>query len=216
MRQAPAPSPLKTQIGLAGLVLGLHVLGLLLVMRLGAWTDRGPAPVQPPSLMWLQRLPGAAVRSPAAPVEVRPTDRNAPAARRREPQAITLPAAASPPHTDGPTADTTALPSAQAAASAPVEPPPLNLNLPRDAWAPWRQRNPALEAPRVHRPPATLESRIAAALGGSDHITQEHLEGGRIRFRRGTECVVANPNHAEGIDPFNASVSPKPRLMEPC
>jgi len=216
MRRAPAPSPLRTRFGLAAVVLCLHVLGLLLVMRLAAWADRAQAPPQSPSLVWLQLSARAAAPSPAAPPQARHAVSKVPARRPREPQAITLPAASQSARTEVPPADPPALPSPAVAASASAEPPPLNLALPLGASAPWRQRNPALDDPRVHSPPATVDSRIAAALGGSDRITQEHLEGGRIRFRRGNECVVAHPNRAERIDPFNASVSPKPRPMEKC
>lgn len=216
MRRAPATSPLRTRFGLAAAVLGLHVLGLLLVVRLATWADRDHAPPQPPSLVWLQLLPRAVAPSRAAPPQAGPAVSKTQARPSREPQAITLPAAAPPARAEVPFTDTVVPSGPAAAASAPAEPPALNLTLPRDASAPWRQRSPALDDPRVHSPPATLERRIAAALGGSDRITQEHLDDGRVRFRRGSECVVANPNRAERIDPFNASVSPKPRPMEKC
>lgn len=114
-----------------------------------------------------------------------------------EPQAITLP----PPEP-----------------AAPVASAPLNLVLPRAPQAPWRNgRNPALDDPRANTARVrTIEDRIAGVLGGSDQITEEHLADGSVRFRRGPSCVIARPNRAQAIDPFNASVSPKPRLIDSC
>ena len=96
---------------------------------------------------------------------------------------------------------------------------PLNLALPRGASAPWRVRSPVLDDERANSNAAarqTIEARIAAALGGSDHVTEERLDDGRLRLRRGSQCVIAHPNRAERIDPFNSSVLPKLRGLEKC
>jgi len=100
--------------------------------------------------------------------------------------------------------------------SAAVPAAPLNLALPRGASAPWRGRNPALDDPRSNTPRATLETRLAEALGGTDQITEERLDDGRLRLRRGNSCVVVHPNRAERLDPWNASVLPKMRGVEKC
>lgn len=210
----PPFAPLRTRTGLAVVVLGLHGLGLLLALRLGAWADRSPAPPPAPVLVWLAPPPAVADRPTAAPAAPRPARqlRERETVRRpAEPQAITLPPAPAPTQ-----AMDVTVPAEAEAPPAAAPPAPLNLALPRGASAPWRQRHPALDDARVLTPGATLEGRIAAALGGSDRITQERLDDGRIRFRRGSECVVAHPNRAERIDPFNASVSPKARPMEKC
>ncbi|KPF94113.1 hypothetical protein IP87_19845 [beta proteobacterium AAP121] len=94
--------------------------------------------------------------------------------------------------------------------------PPLNLALPRSASAPWRARNPALDDPRSNTPPQTLESRIAKALGGVDGIEEFRLEDGSVRFKRGNSCVIARPNRAGALDPFNASAQIRPRLLDSC
>jgi len=120
--------------------------------------------------------------------------------RPAERQAIALPPTASP----------------SVAASETRSAAPLDLSLPRAASAPWRQRNPALDDPRANTARRTLEGSIAAVLGGGDQITQEQLQDGSIRFRRGSQCVVAHPNRAQQLDSFNSSVLPKPRLMDKC
>ncbi|HQC96195.1 MAG TPA: hypothetical protein PK306_10850 [Aquabacterium sp.] len=94
--------------------------------------------------------------------------------------------------------------------------PPLNLALPRGAVAPWRGRNPALDDAHSNTPRSTLEARMAKELGGPDHIVEERLGDGSVRFRRGDACVVVRPNQAERLDPWNASVLPKARGVEKC
>lgn len=210
--------------GLALLVAALHALLLLGAWRLQAWQDRGPAPVaQAPLIVWLPGAPRPVAAAPApapAPAPTRPPLRPPPPqplatpalplplpAAPAKPQAITLPPPAPAP------ADNPA-PAPPPAASA-----PLNLALPGaggGASAPWRRSNPALDDPRSNTPRATLDSRIAAALGGSDQITEFRLEDGSVRFKRGNSCVVARPNRASTLDPFNASAQQRPRLLDSC
>ena len=131
------------------------------------------------------------------------------------PRAITLPAPAPEP----------APVPAESPFSAPTPAPaaPLNLALPgaaRGASAPWRdpkfEGNPALDDTHSNNPTPTLESRIAAALGGSDQITEHRLEDGSVRLKRGSSCVVVRPNRASALDPFNASARARPRLLDRC
>jgi hypothetical protein len=202
--------------GLALLVAGLHALLLLGAWRLQAWQDRGPPPVaQAPLIVW---LPGAP-RPPAPSLPPTPTRPPAAGVKRpapvgpAQPQAITLPPVepAAPAAAPDP-----APPSAGSPAPAPA---PLNLALPsagRGASAPWRRSNPALDDPRSNTPKPTLESRIAAALGGSDQITEFRMEDGSVRFKRGNSCVIARPNRASTLDPFNASAQQRPRLLDSC
>ena len=210
----------RLRTGGATLVLALHALAMLGALRLGVWDDRQPPPrEQPPLMVWLsegpppartvppEAAPAASPRKARTPRETRDT-REPP--RRREAQAITLPAAA--PNT--PAADAAA--SAKPHTAPAAKPAPLNLVLPRAASAPWRERNPALDDTRSNSPRPTLESRIAAALGGSDRITEFRLEDGSVRLRRGTACVIARPNRAGALDPFNASSQLRPRLLDPC
>lgn len=199
------------------LVLGLHAVALWGLLNLGVWRDRmTPVPASAPLtvrlMRWLPGAPAAKVeeRQPRPAAAARPTaPARAPAA---QPQAITLPPAP-PPELGAPEVLPQPL-AARAAASAASR--PLDLRLPTGASAPWRARNPALDDPRTTSPRPTVESRIAAALGGSDNITEEPLTDGRIRMRRGTGCVVVYPNRAQTLDPFNASVFPKPRAVEKC
>ncbi len=209
-------------------MLVLHAVLLAGVWRLQAWQDRSPAPpAQAPLIVW---LPGAP--RPASPAEQAPAAAAAqPAARwpstpprsPREPQAITLPATPADAGADAgpasPPSEAPALPAPGAQSSPPaaaLPAPPLNLALPRSASAPWRTRNPALDDPRSNTPPLTLESRIAKALGGVDGIQEFRMEDGSVRFKRGNSCVIARPNRASTLDPFNASAQVRPRLLDRC
>jgi hypothetical protein len=194
------------------LVLALHTLALLLALQLGVWRDRTPPANEPPSLiirlLWPAPPPTPAVAGhPPATPPTRAAAMRPEAAPRRlpvtEPQAITLPVEPAP-----------AAPKPQASPDA--APPPLDLRLPRAASEPWRAHNPALGDPRSNSARATIESRIADVLGGSDQVTMERLDDGRLRLRRGSNCVVVHPNRAERLDPFNTSVMPKPRGVEKC
>lgn len=212
MPQAPGPG--RRGVGrplVIALVLLAHGLLLLGALRLGVWRDRRPPErPRPPLQLMLLRPPPLPRADAAAPdVPRRPA--------RREPQPISVaPPAPAPERTaDGPTAITApdAAPSAEPPASAP---PRLDLRLPPRAPG-VAGRNPALDDPRANSArPWTVESRIAAALGGVDGIVEERLDDGRMRFRRGSSCVVVHPNRAERIDPFNASAYPKMKGVEGC
>ena len=212
-------------------VLALHAVLLLVATQLRVWPDRvsarGPAPVAaPPLVLWLldratPRLPRpAATHAPQPaqpPREPRASWPPSPPAAAGEPQAITPP---TPTPTPTPVADAPLEAPRQAEPASPLSTAPavLNLTLPRAASAAWRQPNPALDEPRGNRPPRTLETLIAQALGGDPNgpISEEHLADGSVRFRRGQQCVVSRPNQAQNIDPYNASVMPKPRLLDKC
>ena len=226
IRRFPFAKPLKrpsSKTVLALLVAGLHAVLLLGALHLQAWQDRGPpALTQQPLIVWLQGAPRPNAAppqdlpaprpvlpaAPALPLPVRP-------ATPANPQAITLPLPVPMPMPVPLEAPTTA--------PAPTASAPLNLALPsrqRGASAPWGgagvERNPALDDPRSNSPKPTLESRIAAALGGSDQITEYRLEDGSVRLKRGNSCVVVRPNRASTLDPFNASAQFRPRLIDRC
>ena len=94
-------------------------------------------------------------------------------------------------------------------------PGPLLLDLPRKASGPLAERHPGLDDPRANTARQTLESRIARAVG-SGSVTEEHLGDGRVRFRKGADCVELRPNAAGQLSPFNESVSPSNRLATNC
>ncbi|KPF43547.1 hypothetical protein D621_19160 [beta proteobacterium AAP51] len=206
-------------------MLALHVLLLAGAWWLQPGQERGPAlpaPVQAPLIVW---LPGAP--KPAAPAqrqaEAAEASKATAAPRARattEPQAITLPASPTAAGLGSEASAQAALPAtaaAPASASVPAAPAaPLNLALPRGASAPWRARNPALTDPRSNTPPPTVESGIAQALGGADQIEQFVMADGSVRFKRGNSCVIARPNRAGALDPFNASAQIRPRLLDRC
>jgi hypothetical protein len=202
-------------------VLALHALLLAGLMRLGLGRDREPVPASATQLLWLlDSTPATAARSPAAPVEpVEPVAQIRRAAppldtRRPEPapgdlQAISVPVPV-------PVAVSPAAPTTDTASGAPA---PLNLSLPRAASSAWRQRSPAVDDVRANtRTRANMATQIEAALGGDPEgpISEESLVDGSVRFRRGGQCVIARPNRAQNLDPFNSSFSPKARLLDKC
>ena len=218
-RRRPSKSALPVWVA----VLALHLLLFSLASRPGVWRERGPVlPAVPPLMFWLlNRTPPPATAPAAADVRAAPPPRSpkspsapqpapAPATGPAEPQAITAPAAAGP--------SPPAAPPARAE-SEPAAPAALNLTLPRGASAAWRQRNPALDDARANtRLPRNLATLVDQALGGNPNgpISEEHLADGSIRLRRGSQCVIARPNQAQNLDPFNGSVLPKPRLIDHC
>jgi hypothetical protein len=203
------------------LVLALHALLLLGLWQLKAGPESDPAQaVVVPLMVWLPGAPPAVLGEVPERSALQPTARTGPPPRRSnaaalpEPPAITLPAAEAGP----------ALPQAPPLPGPAFAPPktstpasaPLNLALPRGASAPWRGLNPALTDPRSNTPPPTVESGIAQALGGADKIEQFVMADGSVRFKRGNSCVIARPNRAGALDPFNASAQIRPRLLDRC
>jgi hypothetical protein len=179
-------------------VLAAHALLLALWLQ-----TRGPLP--PPAaeaVAWLRLLepatPAVGPAEPAEPGDPGPTrlrPARAAVVRAITPSAITaspaLPMAAEPPAAAGSGAP---LPAAGAA------PAPLDLTLPRQPHAPWRERNPALDDPRSNtRPPAAVEARIAAALGDG-RWQVERLDHDRVRYRSGSLCVIATRSRAGQIE----------------
>jgi hypothetical protein len=182
----------------AAAVLLAHVALLGGALRLTVWRDRhGPAPERQPLVVRLMlppaAAPAAAPRQPAAPARALPA--------RREPQAIALPApvveATQPPAPPAPAAVTAEVPASA--------PPPLDLRLPRGASAPWRAHNPALDDPRANSRQATLEENLAAAMGGDGRWVMERLDGDRIRYRRGNQCVEVQRTRAGQLELANGA-----------
>lgn len=179
------------------LVLAAHavLLALWLQMR-GAL----PAPsAEPEPVAWLRLLqPAAPVARPAAPaVPGAPHPRPLPT-RAAATLEITPPAATAGASAPTAAAADTPLPAAPVAvASAPAT---LDLALPRQPQAPWRERNPALDDPRSNtRPSAAVEARIAAALGDG-RWQVERLDPDRVRFRSGSRCVIATRSRAGQLE----------------
>lgn len=178
-----------------------------------AWwtTAQAPQAASPgaaPSLPRVQLLPlptqpAGATRAAEREAPIRP--RRAPAkaptlaAVQTVPQAITAPtidtaaAAATPAEPSAPAAASPAGPAASA-------PRPLDLSLPRQPQALWRQRPPALDDPRSNtRPPASVEARIAAALGDGTWQV-ERLDLDTVRFRSGSRCLLATRSRAGQLE----------------
>ena len=84
------------------------------------------------------------------------------------------------------------------------------------APAPAAPPGPA-PAPTPSTRPKTLEARLAAVMeSGEGPLVEEHLPDGSLRLKRGKNCVVVRPSRTQAIDPFNQSVSPKPRQVDSC
>jgi hypothetical protein len=199
-------------------VLAVHLLLGIGVWRLEPWQERGrvDATQRPLAVVIYPAVragPAAAVAEQAPAPAAAP--RRSAVARSRDANAIQVPTAAALPALPPVFAPQPA-PADTAALPAPAASRPLNLELPRDAQAAWRRRNPALDDPRSNSAKLSFEQRIVAALGGDDRIVEEQLADGSVRFRRGTGCIIARPNRAQVLDPFNQSFSPKPRPVEAC
>lgn len=210
-------SPEPRRLGPLAAVLGLHLLLLFALLKAGVWRDRTP-PVRAPAVitLWLPTAPPAArAAQPPAPATTPRRMPPGPArpARERGELPAAPPAFATPaPALEAPAA--AALPAEPAAAAASAAPAPaLRLDLPRAAALP---RSPALDDPRANRARPTLESQIAAALGGDGAWSEEHVAEGVTRYRRGRECVEVRETRDVALDPFNQSVKHKPRQAGNC
>ena len=224
----------RERAAVAAGVLLAHVLLVILWQAPTAWTQapRGSATTdQPPLVVRLlgsaATLPAAAPPStrstPAADTQPRPVAAPSATTRVRPPtpdnaalqvpQAAALPAAASASAPTATPAPVMAGPRSPAVGAAPEEPAsaPLRLDLPRTALP---SRHPALDDGRVRSAPATVEARIARAAAAT--WTEEALGDGRVRYRRGDECVVSTPSRDGSLDPFNQAAAPKARGSGPC
>ena len=182
-------------------VLAAHAL--LLSLWLQTRGLRPPPAAEAEPVAWLRLLePAAPAVGPAEPGEqatTRPRTARATIVRAMTPPAVTtsptVPLAAETPATAGSGAPLPAAPAASGAA-----PATLDLTLPRQPHAPWRERNPALDDPRSNtRPPAAVEARIAAALGDG-RWQVERLDHDRVRYRNGSRCVIATRSRAGQIE----------------
>ncbi len=180
-------------------VLALHaalLLGLLSLRPVPAPRASERAPV----LTWVLPAPApvpaaAPTPPPASPTPATQAPRPTPPAAARPSQAITWVPAPTP----SPAAPSTA-PQAAASAPAAAAPLPLNLSLPRDAAAPWRQRNPALDDPRLARERRGLEDAIARAMGGDNRVIEERVDLDTVRIRSGNRCVLLKRSRAGQLD----------------
>jgi hypothetical protein len=96
---------------------------------------------------------------------------------------------------------------------------PLDLRLPRATSA-----TPAATAPaslaaqdgRANSERASISEKLAEALGGDGRRSEENLGDGRIRFRSGADCVIAEESRAGQLDPMSQTNRPAPRGVKPC
>jgi hypothetical protein len=185
-------------------VLAAHAL--LLALWLQTRAPLPPPAADTEAVAWLRLLqstaPAAGPAGPAEPGTTRPRTARPTTARALTPSAViaspTVPLAAEP----SAAADSGPSPSAAAAAPAAsgAAPVTLDLTLPRQPLASWRERNPALDDPRSNtRPPAAVEARIAAALGDG-RWQVERLDHDRVRYRSGNLCFIAKRSRAGQLE----------------
>jgi hypothetical protein len=185
-------------------VLAAHAL--LLALWLQTRAPLSPVAAGTEAVAWLRLLesaaPAAGPAEPAEPGTARQRTARPSIVRPITPSAVTasptVPMAAEPPATAGHGAPPSAAAAAPAASGA--APVTLDLTLPRQPQAPWRERNPALDDPRSNtRPPAAVEARIAAALGDG-RWQVERLDHDRVRYRSGSLCVIATRSRAGQLE----------------
>jgi hypothetical protein len=236
---APPPGPLSRPRDwrTLALVLGAHalLLSLLATSTLSPWRrPSGPAPRL--SVVWLEALrPRPGPEPDAAPAPRAPQRGQAPAPRA--PQALAPAAAAAPafsapvrppitepvtalpgggapvaPEAPGATVSTAAAPGSAASAHATA---PLRLELPRlrRAEAVPSPAQQAVERQAGGQPRLNAEARLVRRL--ETHWTEENLGDGRIRLRRGEDCVILKETTASQLDPWN-NRGPAPRGASPC
>lgn len=203
------------------LVLGLHIL-LFWVARLhqGVPEARRVATAPASAPLWLrwidERVHADAQRGEpltASPSERKAPSRPPPVARRDRPDAV-APISATQPHVMPDGGDAAATPTEEVSPHSGSGRAPLNLTLPRGDGATWRRVNPALVRADLERPTRTIESFVAGAmLSGHGPWTEERVDPDTIRLRRGELCVVIKRPRIDHLDPYNASVSPKPWMV---
>jgi hypothetical protein len=102
------------------------------------------------------------------------------------------------------------LPVAPQAAASARTPRTLDLKLP-----PRTLRGEAAAPLPPSARPRSVEATLERALGNSPLI-EENLGNGRLRLRRGRDCVELRDSRMAQVDPFNQSVSPIPKQAEDC
>ena len=110
---------------------------------------------------------------------------------------------------------------AEASESAPEAAPPprpaaLDLRLQRAASAPLSPAAQAVADPRANSVHQSFAEKLADALGRDERTTEEARGDGRIRVRKGADCVDVREARGAQLDPIGQSTRPTPRLAEAC
>lgn len=90
---------------------------------------------------------------------------------------------------------------------------PLRLELPAARGAIPSPARQAVELQAGGQPRLSAEGRLARRLEAT--WTEENLGDGRIRLRRGDDCVILKETTASQLDPWN-NRGPAPRGASPC
>ena len=102
------------------------------------------------------------------------------------------------------------------AAPPPPSPAALDLRLPRAASAPLSPAAQAIADPRANSVHKSFAEKLADALGRDERTTEEARGDGRIRVRKGADCVDVREARSAQLDPIGQSTRPTPRLAEAC
>jgi len=199
---------LRLVVGLG--VIAFHVaLYLLLRSSVGAPLRQAGRPTQLPATLRL--LPWRPVPAPPTTTGTRAT---LPEHQHRAAGAITatLPStpampATSPAPTRADAAPPPALPASQ-------PPRALDLSLPRGFATRPDARHPAIDDPRANSAHLTPEQRMARAF--DTQVTEEPMEDGRRRIRRGDDCIIVAPSRVAQLMPFNDAATRSPSLVSAC
>ena len=106
--------------------------------------------------------------------------------------------------------------SEPAQAAPPPRPSALDLRLSRAASAPLSPAAQAVADPRANSVHKGFAEKLADALGRDERTTEEARGDGRIRVRRGADCVDVREARSAQLDPISQSTRPTPRLAEAC
>ena len=102
------------------------------------------------------------------------------------------------------------------ATAPPPRPAALDLRLPRAASAPLSPAAQAVADPRATSVHKGFAEKLADALGRDERTTEEARGDGRIRVRKGADCVDVREARSAQLDPIGESTRPTPRLAEAC
>ena len=206
MRGAPR---LRLVVGLG--VIAFHVaLYLLLRGSVGAPVRQPGRPTQLP--ITLRLLPWRP--APAPPATATETPARSPDRPQRAAVAITIttPPTTATPATTPLLGQVEGVPLPALPASQP--PRPLDLRLPRGFATRPDARHPAIDDPRANSARLTPEQRLARRF--DTQVTEEPMEDGRRRIRRGDDCIIVAPSRTAQLMPFNEAAARTPSLVSAC
>ena len=157
----------------------------------------------------------AAVQPLSQPLRAVPPRSPTPMPRRSGPVRVPVPVPV-PPATPAEALAEASEPAPEAPPPPPPRPAALDLRLPRAASAPLSPAAQAVADPRANSVRKSFAEKLADALGRDERTTEEARGDGRIRVRKGADCVDVREARSAQLDPIGQSTRPTPRLAEAC